>query len=232
MELSVGLEETSLLRLQQMLGGGKRGLGNRAMQAAVSRTVTTGAARIARRVGEEVRLPIRDIKASILTKKGSFERPVGVIAINKFKATWLSQFLSSSQRQIKTRQVSEGIYIQRRPNGGVRVRVRKKPTPKYPIAERLPHAFVQKMPAGPVGIFERTGVKAVMQSGRFRGKIREKIRRRRGPTPLGVFVNARGEAGARTVLEETVKDLGAVLQKNIESQISRFLAGREARGAE
>lgn len=197
----------------------------RAMQAAVSRTVTTGTALIARRIGEEVKLKIGDIKKTITSKRGSYDKPVGSITIQKDKAVWLTQFMTAAQATPKIKRKGEG-FVQKQRKGGIRVSVRRKPTPKYPTTEVHPHAFLAHAIAPKAGAFERFGPKKLMTKGAYKGKMRQQIRRKRGPTPFGVFVNARGEQGAKTVLEEATKTLSATLAKNLDSQLSRFLNPR------
>jgi hypothetical protein len=212
-------------RLKALFGDKKRGVAARAMQAAVSRTITTGVAMIARRIAQEVNLPIADIKSSIFSRRGSFDDPRGVISVRRGKPVWMGQFLSSSQRGRVARKLAGNLKGRVTPKGGVTVKVRKRSQPGYPASERLPKAFIGVMPkTAYIGVFERVGVKRAMKSGRYAGKVREVIRRLRGPSPFGVFANAVGEDGAGTMVEETARELSETLDKNIRSQISRFLA--------
>lgn len=197
----------------------------RAMQAAVSDTVRTGTALIARRIGEEVKLKIGDIKKTITSKRGSYDKPVGSITIQKDKAVWLTQFMTAAQATPKLKRNGEG-FVQKQRKGGIRVSVRRKAQPGYPTQEVHPKAFVTYGFSPKAGAFERFGEKKIMKAGRHKGKRRQRIRRKRGPTPFGVFVNARGEQGAKTVLEEATKTLAATLAKNLDSQLSRFLNPR------
>lgn len=209
--VQIGVNAQQLAELEKILGGGKRdSLARRAAQAAISRTITTGRAWISRRVAEEVKLRIGDIKAQLDVKRSSYDKLEGSIVFRK-KATWLSQYLTSSRLRTGWKR------------GGVRVSVRRRSQPEYPTNETLPHAFVSSgADSRPVGIFERIGLKSVMRSGRYKGKLREVIRRKPGPSALGVFVHAHGQ-GAETVLAETLKELNAVFDKNLRSQINRFL---------
>jgi hypothetical protein len=74
-----------------------------------------------------------------------------------------------------------------------------------------------------LGVFERVGVKREMTSGRYAGKVREVIQRKRGPSALGVFLNAQGQEGKQKLVDEVVEKLADTLQKNVASQIDRFL---------
>lgn len=221
-QISITPSVASIAQLRALYGDEKRGVAARAIQAAVSRTVVTGVALIARRIGEEVNLPIADIKASIYSRRGSFDDPVGVISVERSKTVWLSQFLTAGQRSTVAKKFASNIKQKLTPRGGVRVRVRKKLG-----VELVPRAFLAVTPhSGHIGIFERVGEKRAMKSGRYAGKIREVIRRRRGPTPFSVFLNAAGEGVSGTMVEEVHVKLKEAMQKNIRSQIARALAGR------
>jgi hypothetical protein len=226
MGLNITIDDSSLNDIRQLLGERRA---NKALQAATSRTITTGVALIARRIGEEVKLPIADIKKTIDAKRGSYDQPSGSLSVQRGKTVWLAQFLSQIQRRVTIAKIkgAPGMFKQTRPKGGVRVSVRKKPTPQYPVSEQLVHAFLEYMPkAVKVGIFERIGIKRIMKSGRYRSKLREVIRRKRGPTPLGVFLNAQGEGGLKTMIEEIEAKLAEVYRKNVLSQVDRFLNPR------
>lgn len=224
--ITVSASAVALAELQATYGGGKRGRAARAIQAAVSRTVTTGVALISRRIGQEVHLPIGDIKASIFSRRGSWDDPTGEISVQKGKTVWLAQFLSAGQRRGVAKKLQTNIAQRLTPKGGVRVRVRKKAAGKYGTTETLPKAFIAVMPkSANIGIFERVGVKRPMKSGRYQGKVREVIRRLRGPSPYGVFANAAGADGAATMLDEVKVKLGDSLAKNLMSQIKRARAG-------
>jgi len=227
MPVTISIDDSAVRDLVRQFGDAKVGV---MLQRAVSRTVTTGVALIARRIGEHVNLKIGDIKKTITGKRGSQRDPSGSITIARDKAVWLSQFLTVTQRRIRLKSAGgKGMFKQLQPKGGITVKVRKIATPKHSIGERLPHAFLAGMPkVSHVGIFERTGIKRAMKSGRYKGKVREVIRRRRGPTPLAVFVHAKGEGGAATVFAEVTNTLSDVLQKNVASQIDLAIRGPKA----
>jgi hypothetical protein len=221
--INIGIDPRRHAELQRLLGAGLKGAGNQAAQAAVSRTITTGRALIARRIGEEVYLRIGDIKKTISVKRGSFKDPTGEIRLTR-RASWLSQFASSHQRSAAARKIGRGLFSKVRPAGGITVKVRKNPTSKYPATETFRHAFWAVTPHSMhLGIFERVGLKRAMKSGRYQGQVREVMRRRKGPSALGVFLNARGEGGAATVAEEVTQKMSDALEKNLASQIDRFL---------
>lgn len=184
-----------------------RSAGAVALQAAVSDTVRTGVARIARVIGEAVNLRIGDIKDTITSKKGSYGDPSGTITVGR-RTTWLADFLSASQ---KTRvALGEGI---RRTIGGIVINVRKRASGRFGISEMIPRGFAGVMIKRNkfVGIFQREG------------SSRLPIHRLRGPTALGVFMNAQGESGGQTIIDDMVIELQDVLAKNISNQIDRFL---------
>src|SRR4051812_44031357 len=84
--MHVAVNEKQLADVHRLLDGmvfrGK-GAAGVALQAAISRTITTGVTRIARRIGEEVRLPIAEIKETISTTKGSHKEPEGSIIVTR-----------------------------------------------------------------------------------------------------------------------------------------------------
>ncbi len=227
MAFNVSVDTSTISSLTEQFGPAKTAV---LLQRAVSKTIKpTGIALIARRIGEQVNLKIGDIKKTIDSKLGSYKKPEGSITVSRTNLVWLSQFATQGQR-VRTWMKLQAGTLKRRgglKGGGVLVKVRKIATPLYPVAERHPSSFWQVVrPGTPIGIFERTGVKRPMKSGRHKGKVREVIHRQRGPTPLGVFLNAKGEAGAKTIIDEVCATLVDVLQKNLSSQVDRFLAKR------
>lgn len=225
LRVSIGFSTAQLAKIEGLLGPFSRGSdSSKALQAAVSRTVTTGVALIARRLGAEVNLKIADIKATITSRRGSYDKPAGLITVTR-KTTWLGNFLSGAQRKSAARRLAGNLGAKvRRRGGGVTVKVRKRASGKYGTTQTFPHAFIAVMPKTThLGIFRRVGVKRPMKSGRYAGKVREVIARMRGPSALGVFLNAQGQQGADTIISEVTGTLADTLQKNYESQISRFL---------
>ncbi len=226
MAVSFKIDEEALNSIERTIGRRKTAV---AFQAAISRTITTGVALIARRIGEEVNLKISDIKKTITAKRGSFDKPSGSIDLDKGKAVWLAQFLTTAQKRGKLVSLGGGKFKQSQALGGVKVKVRKKPTSKYPVSENLPHAFVESMPrTSYIGVFQRTGIKRAMKSGRYKGKIKEVIRRMRGPAPISVFLHARGENGSDTIVEEVQARLATEFQKNFASQVERMVNPRSS----
>lgn len=213
MIVKVGLNAETVKQVRMILEPRRAQI---AMQAAVARTVRSGRTMISARIREEVHLKKAAVDRTISIKTGSWRDPGGSIVLSRDAAVWLIEFATSRQREA-------GLAKKRTL---VRVKVRKKPTPKYPTTEVHPRAFYARMPHSQhPGIFERTGIRRPMRSGRYAGQIREVIRRKRGPTPLGVFLHARGE-GAATVLREIEIKLAELLEKNMDSQIDRFLRPR------
>jgi hypothetical protein len=173
-----------------------------ALQAAISRTLVTGKARIARRIAEEVRLRIGDIKNLIDTKTGGYGKPQGLIVVTR-RTSWLADFLSGA----KLGRLARGT------RGPLTLSVRKKPSGKYGTREVIQRGWAGFMPRAQIqlGIFQREG------------KARLPIHRLRGPTALGILIHAHGEGGAATILDEIIAALAEVMQKNLESQTLRFL---------
>ncbi len=179
-----------------------------AAQAATSRTATTIAARVARRIGEEVNLKIADIKKTIDVKRGSYDDPTASITITR-QSTWLGDFLSGYQKS----QLTRNIPRRRRPSGPLVVDVRKRASGKYGTSQVIVRGFAGIMPRSKtrIGVFQREGRKRVP------------LHRLRGPTAVGIFIHARGQAGAATVFDEIIAESEQILAKNFDSQIDRFL---------
>ncbi|HYE19916.1 MAG TPA: hypothetical protein VEA69_15815 [Tepidisphaeraceae bacterium] len=225
---SVTVPKKQIEALEALFGGGTRGPVRRAMQSAISETVRSGVAQVARRIGEEVHMPIAKIKASIHARRGSFKDPTGEITVDGRKRVWLADFLTAKARvQRIKKQRATGLFVHHRPRGGLKVKIRRRASGKYPGGvERFPHAFTAVTPHSQhVGIFERTGVKRVMKSGRYKGKVREVIKRKQGPRPFGIFVHARGQGGATTVIREIQWHLANFLHRRIASKIRALHAG-------
>ena len=201
-----------------------------AMQGAVSDTVRTGEARIARHIGGAVNLRIGDIKKAIDSGKGSYRDPSGYISVANDKPVWLVQYMTAAQRRTRLRNIAGNLFAQVRPAGGLRIKVRKRPSGKYSTNERFPKAFLSVMPTSlHLGVFERVGVKRVMKAGAYKGRVREVIRRKRGPSPLAVFLNAVGEAGGAKIIDQTTEELTQVLHDNMDRKVAYILSGKGGR---
>lgn len=178
-----------------------------ACQAALSRTATTMRARLARRVGAVLNLPIEKIKErALLTKRPSFRDLTMSITVSR-QALPLRMYLGARL----------GTLVGRQPRGGISVTVRKGK------AERYPHAFVAKMPSGRVLLVERArGAKMTATVGRYRGRMREVLQDRMAPTVVGVLAQGYGKSGQKLV-DEVMGDANEVFLKNLYSQVDRFM---------
>lgn len=185
---------------------------NKAVSAAINRTLTTGRSRITRRLKKEINLPAGNAKDP---QDGTISK---FLKIRKASDGGGGGVANLEGQIIITREPLSLMLFKPSPNtpgptkvAGVSVKTR---TGK--AKELLRHTFVAKMKSGHVGVFERQG------RGNKRVK-RLKIQERFGPTPLAVFEKAPG------IAEETLSELGDVLEKNINSQVDRLL-GRSKTG--
>lgn len=224
---------------------------NKAMQAAVSDTMTTGRALIARRIGETINLKIKDIKDQIKITRGSYRDPTGTIS-TKRKPVPLLKYMGNTPIVKRARLLSHGLRGKRKnlqPGRGIRFRVRKNGPYEY-----APFAFIEKSTKNSfVGVFQRIRNKGGASAGslfsrqaaldalasgkRKTKKIRKSltgmlvkrypIRLRMGPTAVGVLAEAPGK-GAQTMVDEVVKNLSVVLRKNVLSQIDRVLLNEKS----
>lgn len=149
----VQIDPAQIREVTLMCDGIKNGW-ERVFQGAISRTLTTGRARVARRISETVNLKIRDIKQQIVLKKPSYKRLVGYISMSR-QAVPLIKYMSSGQlRRAKTlrlkKKKNQRKFRQVRASGGVTVRVRKGGAP-----EKFPESFVERTDSGHVGIWRR-----------------------------------------------------------------------------
>lgn len=192
---------------------------NVALQSAISRTLTTGRALIARRVADTVNLKIADIKAQVAVTKPSFNRLVGALSMKR-KPVPLVKYMSAGQivrvKKLAEKRRKGGEKARFMPSG-IAVRVRKNGA-----VEKFPTSFIANMKSGHVGIFRRRrAIGPATKNGGVPRVRRLPIDERYGPTVVGVLANAPGN-GAQTILDEVVNELGAVLQKNVASQVSRL----------
>jgi hypothetical protein len=212
--LKLGIDKTRREEVQRLLGGlagrGKFSAADVAMQAAVSRTITTGRKLVRDAISAEVKLRAADINSVIDIQRGSYEKPEGAITVTR-RGIPLIKYLTSAQNAAINRRIAKNVKG-RFQLGRLKISTRRRAQGGYLDAESLPHAFIAVMPNNAHrGIFQR------------RGKTRVPLKRLYGPTPLGVFMNAVGKAGGKTILEDTLNELGEVLEKNLLSQIDRFL---------
>lgn len=165
----------------------------RGMQAAVARTIRTGQTRVNKAIRETVNLKRSDVEKLITLKLPSYEKLEGKISIVR-KPVPLKEF---NPKQAKK---------------GVRVKVWKDQP-----AQVLRGTFIQRTPksrAGAIGVLERQRVGGGKRAARFPTNLRF------GPTAITALEGNKKHAG---VIGEISVDLSGVLEKNIESQIARFV---------
>jgi hypothetical protein len=239
---------------EQMLGGlGNRSNSplNRAMQGAISATLTTARKRIAQEIRKTINLPARQIKAEYITlKRPSYTRMVGSVSLNR-RPVPMADFggatitLDSGKVvQVARMSAAKMANLRRRPKQKpVKVKVRKRSSGRWPGGtELLPHAFYVRMPATiagkrHLGVYQRTGEFAIAVKGRYKGHRRERIAERYGLTAAGALAysvaGSGGEApgaGEQRMLDQIAAEMGDVLAKNMASQIDRFLRPRASNG--
>ncbi len=202
-------------RFKAMLGGGRRGPWAKALQAAVSRTVTTGAALMARGIGAHLNMRIGDIKSLISISRGSWDKPAGKIILKR-KSTPMIYYITGGQRAALIKHLRSGLWSKLRKAGGLKIKPRKLQSGGYGPVQTLTHAFIAVMRSGHMAVFKRAG------------KARVPIEEVYGPTALGIYLNAVGVAGGETLRVETEEAMAAALEKNVRSQLSRFVNGKGA----
>jgi hypothetical protein len=228
LEFSVQFDQGQMAAIRGMLDGIKNGFAI-AMQKAISRSMTTARARMARLVAKEVNLRIGDIKKQITMRRPNMRDLSGTISMRQDATVWLAQYLSSGKRlglAARVLGMVKGKTGKTLRPGPIKVKVRMQGDNLPQWQGRMQHAFAAITPhSGHLGIFERIGVKRAMKSGRSKGKVKEVIRRMRGPSALSVFINAKGEKAA-TILGDTLVDLAENISKNALSAVDGILSGK------
>lgn len=232
--VSVSIPPERVLEIDRTLDGIKKGA-VRAITVAVNKTANTGRSRIVKRLAKIINLKQGRADGS---EKGTLNR---YIRVRKANFDTLEAYI---------RLTREGIpltFFDPKPDrpgeqgnkGGVSVKTRKGKG-----REVLTGTFVAQMRSGHVGVFERARTithSSLSESDRLaynagflhfrksrlvtRGMNtrvpRLPIEHRYGPTPLGVFEHAPGVAA------EELAALGPILDKNLDSQVQRLLAGKK-----
>jgi hypothetical protein len=195
-EIAVNTEQRQ--RVERMLSGADA---RDALSSAVRKTAATAKVRLARIIGEELALPQAAIKKQIIAQR---------VAKGDLTATL-------TLKRVKIPIIKFGARALSR--GGVSVRVSR----KKGIEHRL-HWFIARMPTGHEGVFTRdTGkpprrVEREKNGRKYTSQL--PIREVLGPTPLGVFTASPG------IADKALKEIGGVLEKNVQSQIDRFMRPR------
>jgi hypothetical protein len=153
----------AIAQLAKVLEGNASQL-KRDVRTAVNKTITNTQSQWAKEIGKEVALTPKAIK-QVLKKEiaQSLENPSGSVVLSKSKRLPLKEF--------KPRQTAKGVSY-------TAYKGKKRQT--------LKSAFL----ASTVGnhVFSRQGAKRVMTKGRYKGKMRQPIVKRFGPTPFDATV--------------------------------------------
>ena len=186
-----------------------------ALFQAVKRTTKTGRAQVNRRVREEINISKKYADRAITSRDPKGDDPVGVITISRRPIPLIAYRPRVSKK------------------GGARVTISKH---KPPVAFKHYFRATVKLKGedqehdGHEGIFFRTRHLPTKGKNAGKGKLtprgfagRLAIKQAMGPSVLSVF----GEDGATKVATEELAKLQAVLQKNIDSQLNRFLNRRK-----
>lgn len=206
----------------------------KAIAAAINRTLTTGRARVARKIGEEITLGVSEIKKVIDTQRadsgvkgagtvvrganlyGAFVLTQKPVKLEKYKFTFRPT-PKNAERLRKRNPNSKKLQT------GITVTVRRgKPGDRLPesflIGGRIFRRAHASDPA--ISLSALAGDNKIGPSGRVH---RLPIKRRMGPSPMRIVENAPG------VADGILADLGPVLEKNLASQMDRFLRPRAPR---
>lgn len=186
----IGVNAAQIARAQALLDPKQYRV---AMQAAVSRTISTGQTRVNKAIRETVNLKRSDVAKLITLKRPSYDNLQGKISIVR-KPVPLKEFNPKEAKK------------------GVRVKVWKDQP-----AQVLKGTFIQRTPrsrAGAIGVLERQRIGGGKRARRFPTNLRF------GPTAITALEGNKKRAG---ILPAVSVDLTDVLAKNIDSQIDRFI---------
>jgi hypothetical protein len=195
-EVSISPEQRK--RVEDALSGRDA---RKALSSAVKKTAATAKVRLAKVIGEELALPQGEIKAHIKVRPVKEGDLTATLTLKRTKISLIKFGARGLSR------------------GGVSVRVSRKKG-----IEHHPHWFIATMPTGHRGVFTRETGKppryVVREKNGKKYRSQLPIREVLGPTPLGVFTAKPGLA------ETALKEIGEVLEKNVLSQLDRFLRPR------
>lgn len=210
--ITIEVSEAQRLELEAVLSPAQV---RRALFQAVKRTTNTGRTQVNRRVREEINITKKYADRAITSRDPAGDNPVGTITISRLPIPLIAYRPRFSKR------------------AGVRVTVSKR---KPPIVFR--HAFqatvrtagTEGTHEGHLGAFARTRHLPTKGPNVGKGKLtprgfagRFAIKELMGPSVLSVL----GEAGTTKVAQEELAKLHDVLEKNVRSQMDRFLNRRK-----
>lgn len=118
----------------------------------------------------------RTIRKTLNVKAGDVKR---LLRIERANTSSMTSAVQATYKKIPLIRFNNVRQLKR---GGVSAKIRKDQAPL-----RLRSAFIATMPSGHRGVFYRRGAKRIMQSGRYKGRMRQPIYQAHGPTVQEIF---------------------------------------------
>lgn len=212
--LQIELTEADYRRVRDALRMGPRATDS-AIRAAVRRTISPGAEQLRRRVRETINVTAAAVREVITTKLAPFPGLYGDVRVSQRPIPLVEYKHTATKR------------------GGVTVRIFKSGAPLV-----LRWAFKQRMPGGGAIIAQRVKGRATKRAAhrtasglvrRLSGRLNRAgfttvlpIKKNYGPSVRDLIA----KGGVRPLGRETQKDLSQRFQRNLQSQIRRYLAGK------
>jgi hypothetical protein len=187
----------------------------KAMQAALSRTIKPTTVKfISDQLAATMNLRASVRKGLVQIKLPSYDRLTGSIGYNRDRGVPAIEYMPARSR----------AFDAKTPRGGVRVTMRKRASGRYPGGqEKIDKGFLAAPPGGThMRVMQRTGQFDIAKRGKRQGQRREKVRQVWGLTPAGAMAYAKGQ-NEETIIADAAAYAAEKLERNIESQLSRFL---------
>ncbi|RKY09837.1 MAG: hypothetical protein DRP56_02040 [Planctomycetota bacterium] len=183
--VNVKFDQRQLKRVQSMLRDIPRAM-PKVMSRGINNTTKKARTKITRELSKKTKLTQKTVRSKIRFNKATYRKWAAVLSISPRGIPLI---------QLKAKQLKSGVSFT---------------NPVTASREKLPHAFIAKMPSGHTGVFERAGTS------------RLPIKEQYAPGMATLYSEAPGIVGR--IQNETAADL----VKNIRTQIDMVLARRRA----
>jgi hypothetical protein len=187
--VNITVDPKQLKRLQQAIEGTTRKLPNE-FATAVNKTAAACKRIMAKQITQQVKVKLGIVKQQIRTKrKATKEDATAEVAIKPTARISLKEF--------GARQTKAGVTYQIDKKKGTR--------------RTMPGGFIVQSLGGHA--FQRIGGKVAMTKGKYAGQMKQRIDKKYGPSPWGVFV--KGDAKPPSV-EQTREELKKQIDRRIQ----------------
>lgn len=174
--VSVQIDEAQIRRVRETLGGNEKALRD-VMRRASGRAATAVRTFMGKRIREEINIKKKDIERTAHGRGAKVLYTTRVKEEGKrsiFSTVVLSEENRPPLRLFDARQLKRGGVSYKIQRGGAR--------------SKLPKAFGLNVPKLGLQVFKRTGKKGLAVSGRYAGRIRERLQKLYGASPWGAYL--------------------------------------------